>query len=238
MRFPEAGGPSPASTFLLSDGRGGASQLTVGGFPARDFHAAYLPGPGFGTSLRWASPGLGLELAGREMWLPEDPEEFAALPADVRLESFDEGPLPRWRYALGEARLEVELAAQHGEAAVILRVRIFGARPGTKLLLRPAFSAGPVVPGESPRFQAMSAGETPRSRSVRGQGGTPTWSGSIPRQKPSAVPRGTAGHASPGTGSGRPCWPLRFRPGSPHATFASAFRAPPSPRRARSWNPS
>jgi hypothetical protein len=170
LEFPEAGGVPPASTFLLADGRGGASQLTVGGFPARDFHAAYLPGPGFGTSLRWASAGLGLELAGREMWLPEDPEEFAALPPDIRLESFDEDPLPRWRYALGEARVELSLTAQHGEAAVVLRVRVFGARPGTRLLLRPAFSAGPAAPGESPHFQAISAGETPRSRSVRGQG--------------------------------------------------------------------
>lgn len=171
LEFPEAGGRPPAATFLLSDGRGGASQLTLGGYPAREWHAAYLPGPGFGTSLRWASPGLGIEFAGREMWLPEDPVEFLALPPDIQLESFDEDPLPRWRYRIGESRLEAVLASQQGEPGVVLRVHVFGARPGMKLLFRPAFCSAPPGEGEAPlQPLALFAGETPHSRSVHGHG--------------------------------------------------------------------
>ncbi len=169
--FLEAGGPPPASTFLLSDGRGGAAQLTLGGYPAREWHAAYLPGAGFGTTLRWASPGLGLEWAGRKIWLPEDPAEFSALPPDVLLESFDEDPFPRWRYRVGESRLEAMLACRHGEPAVVLRVHVFGARPGMRLLFRPAFSVAPPAPGEvALQPLALFAGETPHSRSVHGHG--------------------------------------------------------------------
>ncbi|MBI5837687.1 MAG: glycogen debranching enzyme N-terminal domain-containing protein [Candidatus Eisenbacteria bacterium] len=165
-------------TFLVPDGRGGCGQLAQAGCPIRPWHRVYAPAAGEGTSLAWASPGLGLEMDGREMWLPEDEAGLAISAA--RFGGFDEDPLPRWRWRVGETLIEAILAPQHGEPAVALRVCVSGARPGTRLLFRPAFTpwgpvagqpaagAPPAVTGELPvaapePAMGIVAGEAPGS---------------------------------------------------------------------------
>ncbi len=158
-------GPT-ARAVLVPDGRGGAGLFMPGLVLERGWHRLWAPGPGYDCGLSWVGHGLGLEQAGETLWLSESREDGQR--PEVRLEAWGSLPHVHALISAGGTRLEIHMAPQPGEPAVVLRVRVHGGRAGARLRFRPAFTV-PRPPGEAEPTvpSVVLTRESPHSRVVR-----------------------------------------------------------------------
>jgi len=124
-----------AREWLVADGRGGYAMGTVSGLRTRRYHALLVVANGTPSNR-----SVGLAALDATVVLPSGARiplgthEWASGTVDPRgfelLEGFDlvDG-VPRWRWRIGDLVLEREIAAQHGQPAVVVVHRLVSGPP-------------------------------------------------------------------------------------------------------------
>ncbi len=134
-----------AAEWLEADGLGGFASGTVGLRRTRRYHALLLaaalpPTERFvlvnGLEAWVDAPGGSFPIS-TQLYAPDVLHPDGA----NRIESFASEPWPHWHFLLEDGtRIEQEVVALHGRAAVLVRFRLVSRRPGVALGVRPLLS--------------------------------------------------------------------------------------------------
>lgn len=131
--------------WLHTNGAGAYSSSTVALMHTRRYHGLLVAAldPPRGRHVILSHMDMVLEVGGARYELAS--HQFPSVPPTGGhrwLERFDQDPLPRWTWAVGDARFEQSCALVRGENALVLRYTWQGDKP-MRLLLRPLLAMRP-----------------------------------------------------------------------------------------------
>ena len=126
--------------WLVTDGLGGFAMGTVGGLRTRRYHGLLVPAtePPGGRMLGLASLDPFLVVGDTRIRLAVHEWADGSISPDgnALLASFQlEDGVPRWRWQIGDVILQREIAAVHGQPAIVIVHRLISGADGTRLEL-------------------------------------------------------------------------------------------------------